>query len=325
MLRIVVLLVIVLVAPLPAEAQPAAVRPKIGVLSPASAVSGLSAINAFRDALQEHGYIDGSNVVLEVRFADGYQRVPSLLEELLNLRVDVLVAVTTPVALAAKHATSTIPVVFAPVSDPVRSGLVASWARPGGNLTGYSDTAADLVPKRLALLSEVVPRMSRVGVLRHADNPSSRIASDELESVARQLRLSLSHVDIRDTADLEPAFATLTKAQVQALIALADAHLQKNAGEIARLAARHRLPLMGFSPAWTKAGALLSYGAAVGAGVPLRQAASFVAKILQGARPAELPVQGPMTFELVVNQRVAKTLGLKVPESLLLRAGEIIQ
>lgn len=327
--RPVISLLVAVLAALPtAEAQSVALRPRIGFLSPASDVGGSFAINAFRDGLREHGYIDGANVILEVRFADGYQRVPSLLAELLNLKVDVLVAVTTPVALAAKQATSTIPVVFAPVSDPVRSGLVASLARPGGNVTGYSDTAADLAPKRLALLAEVVPRLSRVGVLRHADNPGSRIASNELDAAARQLGLALHHVDVRDSIDLKPAFAMLAKAHVQAVIALADVHLQQHAPEIARLATRYRFPLMGFSPAWTQAGALLSYGAAVGTDanlVPYRQAASYVAKILRGARPADLPIQQPTKFELVINQRVAKGLGLTVPQSVLLQADEIVQ
>jgi putative ABC transport system substrate-binding protein len=322
------LLFTLLAAPSAVDAQSAAVRPKVGFMSPASAVSGQDSINAFRAGLREHGYVDGANVMLEVRFADGYQRVPALLADLLTLKVDVLVAVTTPVAVAAKEATSTTPIVFAPVSDPVRSGLVKSLAQPGANVTGYTDTAADLAPKRLALLVEVVPRISRIGVLRHADNPGSRIASEELDLAARQLGLALHHIDVRDAGDLGPAFATLAKAQVRAIIALADAHLQKNAQEIAQLAIRQRLPLMGFSPAWTSAGALLSYGAAVGAGaqlVPMRQAASYVAKILRGARPADLPVQQPTKFELVINLRTAKTLGVTIPASVLALADQVVE
>ena len=203
-----------------------------------------------------------------------------------------------------------------------------SLAQPGANVTGYTDTAADLAPKRLALLVEVVPRISRVGVLRHADNPGSRIASNELDLAARQLGLALHHSDVRDAGDLEPAFAMLAKAHVRAIIAVADVHLTKHAPEIAQLAIRHRLPLMGFAPAWPSAGALLSYGAAVGTGaqlVPSRQAASYVAKILQGARPADLPVEQPTRFELIINQRVARALALTIPQSLLLQADEIMQ
>ena len=320
----VILAVSFLVAALDAGAQQTAAIPRIGYLTPSSRPGGTIAINAFRDGLREHGYIDGSNVVIEPRFADGYERVPVLLAELLNLKVDVLVVATTPVALAAHRATSTVPIVFAPVSDPVGSGLVASLARPGGNVTGYSDIAADLAQKRLALLSEVVPRMSRVGVLRHADNPGSRIASKELESAAPQIGLKLYHVDVRHAADLEAAFATLTKARVQALIAIADLHLTEHVSTIAGLATSRRLPLMGFGPRWSEAGALLSYGAAATQLEWSRQAAVYVVKILNGAKPAELPVQQPTKFELIINLKTAKALGLTIPQSALGRADEIV-
>jgi putative ABC transport system substrate-binding protein len=316
-----------LAPPLAAEAQQPAAIPRIGYLTPSSQLGGTAGFNAFRDGLREQGYIDGTNVVVEPRFADGYERVPALLTELLNLKVDVLVVATTPVALAAQRATSAIPIVFAPVSDPVGSGLVASLARPGGNITGYSDIAADLAQKRLVLLSEVVPRMSRVGVLRHADNPGSRIASKELDSAARQIGLKVYHVDVRHTADLEAAFTTLTKARVQALIAIADLHLTEHVSTIAEFATNRRLPLMGFGPSWSKAGALLSYGAAVGTQPDLysRQAAAFVVKILHGAKPADLPVEQPTKFELLINLKTAKALGLTIPPSLLQRADEVIE
>jgi putative ABC transport system substrate-binding protein len=318
--------VAVLAGPLTADAQQSGPIPKIGYLTPSSILGGTAGINAFRDELREHGYVDGSNVVIESRFADGYERVPALLAELLNLKVDVLVVATTPVALAAHRATNTIPIVFAPVSDPVGSGLVASLARPGGNITGYSDIAAGLAQKRLVLLSEVVPRMARVGVLRHADNPGSRIASEELESAARQIALTLYHVDMRHTADLEAVFSTLTKARVQALIAVADLHLTESVSPITRLATLRRLPLMGFGLRWSKAGALLSYGAAVG-GQPeySRYAAIYVVKILHGAKPADLPVEQPIKFELVINLKTAKALGLTIPPSLLARADQVIE
>jgi putative ABC transport system substrate-binding protein len=315
-----------LAAPLAADAQQSAAIPRIGYLTPSSQPDGAAAINTFREGLREHGYIDGSNVLIESRFADGYERVPALLTELLKLKVDVLVVATTPAALAAHRATSTVPIVFAPVSDPVGSGLVASLAKPGGNITGYSDMSADLAQKRLVLLSEVVPGMSRIGVLRHADNPGSRIATDQLESGARQSGLKLYHVDVRRTADLEAAFAILTKARVQALIAIADLHLTGHVLAIARLAISHRLPLMGFGPRWSEAGALLSYGAYLGTRPEFsRQAAAYVVKILHGARPAELPVQQPTKFELIINLRTAKALGLTIPPSLLSRADQVIQ
>jgi putative tryptophan/tyrosine transport system substrate-binding protein len=322
----VVLALALFAAPLAADAQQSAAIPRIGYLAPSSRLGGTAGIDAFRDGLREHGYIDGTNVVIEPRFADGYERVPALLAELLNLRVDVLVVATTPVALAAQRATRTVPIVFAPVSDPVGSGLVINLATPGGNIIGYSDISADLAQKRLVMLSEVVPRMSRVGVLRHADNPGSRIASEELESAARQIGLKLYHVDVRHTADLEGAFTTLRKSRVQALIAIADLHLTEHVSAIAGLATSRRLPLMGFSPRWSAAGALLAYGAAVGAQPEFsRQAAAYVVKILHGAKPAELPIQQPTKFELIINLKTAKTLGLTIPASLLQRADQIIE
>src|SRR5438132_14005289 len=235
-----------LVAPLATSAGQAGPIPRIGYLPPLSRSGGTASITAFRDALREHGYIDGSNVVIEPRFADGYERVPALLAELLNLKIAVLVVATTPVALAAHRATSTVPIVFAPVSDPVGSGLVASLARPGGNITGYSDMAADLAQKRLVLLGEVVPRMSRVGVLRHPDNPGSGIASEELESAARQIGLKLYHVDVRHTAHLEAAFDSDEGARAGAY---RDRRLglSEDVSPIAGLATSRRLPMIGFA------------------------------------------------------------------------------
>ena len=275
----------VLATPLAAGAQRGTAIPRIGYLTPVSQAGGTASINAFRDGLREHGYVDGTNVVIEPRFADGYERVPALVAELLNLKVNVLVVATTPVALAAQRATSTVPIVFAPVSDPVGSGLVASLARPGGNITGYSDMAAGVAQKRLGLLSEAVPHMSRVGALRHADNPGSKIASEQLESAARQIGVKLYHVDVKRPADLGTAFDSLTKARVQALIVIADFQLADHAPTIVGLATSHRLPLMGMGPSWVKEGALLFYGVA-GSAIELssRQAAAYVVKILHGAK-----------------------------------------
>ncbi len=317
----------IVAVPIAAEAQRGVAIPRIGYLTPVSRPGGTASINAFRDGLREHGYVDGTNVVIEARFADGYERVPALLAELLNLKVNVLVVATTPVALAAQRATTTVPIVFAPVSDPVGSGLVASLARPGGNITGYSDMAADVAAKRLALLSEAVPHMSRVGVLRHRENPGSQIASEQLESAARQIGLKLYHVDVKHPADLDAAFDTLTKARVQALIVIADLQLADHAPTIVGLATSRRLPLMGMSPSWVKAGALLFYGAVIGAPAEYfsRQAAAYVVKILRGAKPSDLPVEQPTKFELVVNLKTATALGLTIPQTILLQADQVIQ
>ena len=252
----------ILLAPL-AAAQQARSAPKVGYLATFSTSGG--GIDAFRDALREHGYLDGKNVVVEPRFADGhYERLPALAAELVRIKVDVIVAVTTPAALVAQRATATIPIVFTFSSDPVRNGLVASLARPGGNLTGLTDISADLTQKRLALLKDLAPRVTRVGVLRNPDNPGVAIASDELESAARRLGLELYGADVRNAGDVEPAFAVLTKARVGSLIVVADGILAQQNGMIARLATSRRLPLMGWNIGWAKAGALLSYGATPG-------------------------------------------------------------
>jgi putative tryptophan/tyrosine transport system substrate-binding protein len=317
---------VLLAAPLGAEAQRAAATPRIGYLTPSSQSRGIASVNYFRDALREHGYIDGTNVVIEPRFADGYERVPAFLAELLNLKVDVLVVTGTTVAVAAQHATSTVPIVFAPAADPVGSGLVASLSRPGGNITGYTDIPTELSQKSLGLLSELVPHMSRVGVLSHADNPGSRIVINDLELAARPIAVKLYQVEMRHTADLKAAFATLANARVQALIAIADLQIVEYVPAIAGLATSRRLPLMGFASAWPKAGALLSYGVA-GSGLELhsRRAAAFVVRILHGAKPADLPVEQPSSFELIINLKTAKALGLTIPPSLLLRADQVIE
>jgi len=311
-----------LVAPLSAKAQRVPAPPKIGYLAAFSSSGG--GIDAFRDGLREHGYIDGRNVVVEPRFADGhYERLPALAAELVRLKVDVIVAVTTPVALVAQRATATIPIVFTFSSDPVRNGLVASLARPGGNLTGLTDITAELVQKRLALLKDLVPRVTRVGVLRNPDNPGVAIADAELESAARRLGLELYGADVRNAGDLEPAFAVLTKARVGSVIVVADNLLAHHAGAIARLATNRRLPLMGWSTTLSKAGALLSYGADTSD--VQRQATVYVAKILKGAKPAELPVEQATKFKLVVNLRTAAALGITISPSVLGQADEVIR
>jgi putative ABC transport system substrate-binding protein len=311
-----------LAAPLAAEAE--ATVPKIGYLSPWSSSNNPLSLNAFRDALHEHGYVDGTNVVVVPRFADeDYQRLPALVAELVKLKVDVIVALTTPVARVAQQATATIPIVFTYVSDAVRTGLVASLARPGGNLTGYSDITADLVQKRLALLHEVVPRVTRVGVLKNPANPGTEIVWSELEAAARQLRLELYGTDVRKGDDLEAAFAAFTKARVGSVILVADFVFAGHRQGIVRLTTSHRLPLMGWGRNWSEAGALLSYGA--GTGDIQRRVASYVARILRGAKPADLPVEQATRFELVINLKTAKALGLTIPPSVLARADEIIE
>ncbi len=312
-----------LVAPL-AEAQRAAALPKIGYLSPWASSSDAFGLDAFRDALREHGYTDGTNIVIIPRFAnEDYHRLPSLAGELVKLKVDVIVAITTPVAREAQRATTTIPIVFAYVSDAVRTGLVTSLARPGGNLTGYSDVTADLGRKRLALLKDVVPGATRVGVLENPSNPGTEIAWNELESAARELGLRLYRSDVRKSGDVEPAFAALTKARVGSVIPVADFVLAAHRRAIAKMATSLRLPVMGWSEAWSTAGALLSYG--TGSADMRRDVALYVAKILKGAKPGDLPIEQPTKFELVINLKTAKALGLTIPPSLLQRADQVIE
>jgi putative tryptophan/tyrosine transport system substrate-binding protein len=315
---------VVLAVPRAGGTQAAAPVPKIGYLSPWSSSNDPSRLDAFRVALREEGYVDGTNVVVLPRFADeDSRRLPALAAELVQLKVDAIVALTTPVARVAQRATATIPIVFTYVSDAVRTGLVASLARPGGNLTGYSDVTADLVQKRLALLKEAVPRMTRVGVLKNPGNPGAEIMWTDLESAARQLRLELYGRDVPTAVDLQPAFAALVKAHVGSVIVLADFVLASHRRAIASLATSHRMPLMGWSRTWSDAGALLSYGA--GTRDIQRRVAVYVAKILRGARPADLPVEEATRFELVVNLKTAKALGLTVPSSILARADEVIE
>ena len=298
--------------------------PKIGFLSPWASSSEAFGLDAFRDALREHGYTDGTNIVIIPRFAnEDYHQLPSLATELVKLKVDVIVAVTTPVAQAAQRATTTIPIVFAYVSDAVRTGLVASLARPGGNLTGHSDITTDLVQKRLALLKDVVPGATRVGVLENPSNPGTEIAWNALESAARELGLKLYRSDVSKSGDVEPAFAAFTKAHVGSVIPVADFVLAAHRQSIAKMATSHRLPLMGWSKAWSTAGALLSYG--TGSADMRRLVALYVAKILKGAKPADLPVEQATRLELVINLKTAKALGLTIPPSLLARADQVIE
>ena len=306
------------------EAQPAATVPKIGFLSPWASSSDGFGLDAFRDALREHGYTDGTNIVIIPRFAnEDYHQLPSLATELVKLKVDVIVAVTTPVAQAAQRATTTIPIVFAYVSDAVRTGLVASLARPGGNLTGHSDITTDLVQKRLALLKDVVPGATRVGILENPSNPGTEIAWNALEAAARELGLKLYRSEVSKSGDVEPAFAAFAKARVGGVIPVADFVLAAHRQAIAKMATSHRLPLMGWSKAWSTAGALLSYG--TGSADMRRLVALYVAKILKGAKPSDLPVEQATRLELVINLKTAKALGLTIPPALLGRADQVIE
>ena len=304
--------------------QPGKVR-RIGYLSLASDTGNASDyFAAFRDGLRALGYVDGENIVIESRHADGRrERLPELAGELIRLKVDVLV--TFGSASAAKQATNTVPIVFIVEPDPVGTGLVASLAHPGGNITGISDSHADLVPKRLELLKEVVPRATRVGVLLNPANYNAPSQLKTAQAAGPALSLTVVPVEFKGPAreDLDRAFATMGRERLAALLVLGDSALAMHRTRIAELAIKHRLPTAGTARAWAEGGLLMAYGANF---IELfRRAATYVDTILKGAKPADLPVEQPTTFNLVINLKTAKALGVSLSPSLLLRASEVIQ
>ena len=274
--------------------------------------------------LGELGYAEGRNLIVERRFTEGRnERYPALATELVNLKLDLIVAPGTAAALAAKEATSTIPIVTVVVGDPVGSRLIASLARPGGNVTGMSSAAPDIIAKGLQLLKEGAPRLSRVAVLRNATTPVYVTSFKALEVAARTLRVRLQPIEVRTPQDIESAFAAMTKERAEALFPLDDPLMYQQRRRIADLAAKHRLPTVSSQRLFPEAGALMSYGPSFAD--LFRRAATYVDKILKGAKPADLPVEQPTKFELVINLKTAKALGLTIPPSLLGRADEVIQ
>jgi len=320
-----------LTAPLAARAQQAGKVPRIGLLSPASPSdagrkpSDLAVLfAAFQDAMRELGYVDGQSIKIESRWAeDNYDRLPRLAADLVRLKVDVIVTYGTPASQAAKRATGTIPIVMAAIIDPVASGLVASIARPGGNVTGQSMMSPDLVGKQLEILRELVPKVSRVTLLHNPANPGNAPQVRNAQDAAGALGLRLQPLGARDPSEIDNAFAAMTNEQSGAVIVLVDAILQENRTRITDLAARHRLPAVYGLSEYAKAGGLLAYG-------PnrldmFRHAVTYVDKILKGAKPGDLPIEQPQKFELIVNLKTAKALGLTIPQSLLLRADQVIE
>ena len=314
-----------LAIPLVAEAQPKAGVPRIGYLGNSSPSLESDLVDAFRQGLGEFGYTEGQNITIEYRWAEGkYDRFPDLVADLVRLKVDVIVTAGTPGALAAKQATKTIPIVMAVAGDAVGAGLVASLARPGGNVTGSTTIVQELEGKRLELLREVVPRLSRVAVLWNPANPVSPIILKQTQLAAPALRLRLEPiVGVSGVRELEGAFATISRVRPDALILLADRFLLAERTRIVEFAAKRRLPTMYPYREMVKAGGLMSYSPSY----PdlFRRAATYVDKILKGAKPGDLPVQQPTKYESVINLKTAKALGLTIPQSLLQRADEVIQ
>ena len=279
---------------------------------------------AFFDGLRELGYVEGRNFRVEGRwYGEQPERLPALAAELVRLEVDVIVAGATPAPEAAHRATATIPIVMASHADPVGSGLVVSLARPGKNVTGLSTLSSELVGKQLQLLKEVVPGISRVGLLRNPTVPVQTLSVREAEAAARSLKLQVQVVEARAPTDLAGAFSRMTREGVEGLLALSGSVFFAERARIAELAAQSRLPAVYIVREFVEAGGLLGYGASIREN--WRRAASYVDRILKGARPAEMPVEQPTKFELVVNLKAARALGLTLPPALLARADEVIE
>jgi putative tryptophan/tyrosine transport system substrate-binding protein len=314
-----------LAAPLAVEAQQPGKVWRIGFLGGTSRTANADLTNAFSQGLRELGYVEGQNVVIEYRYAEGkYERFPAFVNDLVRLKVDVIVAVPTAAALAAKNATGTIPIVTVAVFDPVESGLVASLARPGKNVTGLTLIAGpEIVGKYLELLKESLPKASRVGVLWNPANTAHPSLVREAESSARALGLQLQLAGVRGSDEIDNALAAMARERVGALMVLPDSMFVAQRTRLAELATKHRLPAMYGLRLHAEAGGLMAYSANM-QGL-FRRAAGYVAKILKGAKPADLPVEQPTKFELVINLKTAKALGLTVPPSVLARADEIIQ
>jgi putative tryptophan/tyrosine transport system substrate-binding protein len=278
---------------------------------------------ALLDGLREHGYREGQNLVFERRFSEGHAaRFPEFAVELVRLEVDLILVPTTPAARAAQHATQTIPIVILTAIDPVGAGLVASLARPGGNLTGLSVLAPELTRKRLELLQEVVPGLTQVAVLWNAANPAHAAAWEETQGAARALGLRLHAPDVRGAQDFESAFARIAQARPEALLVLSDSLFGMHRQLIAAFATQQHLPSVFAEREWVMAGGLMSYGPSTPA--LYRRAATYVDKILKGTKPADLPVEQPMQFELVLNLKTAQALGLTIPPLVRFRADEVI-
>ena len=320
---------LLLAAPFAAGAQQPARVARIGWLLTGSLESPETRLlrDAFREGLRERGYVEGQNIVIEYRSADGkIERFPGLASELVRLKVDVIVAANSPAARAAQQATTTIPVVVPVMADPVGDGLVASLAQPRGNITGLAFLGPELVPKRLELLKEAVPKVSRVAALWHAggySEPTTRDMVKRTEAAARTLGVQLQLVGVRGPDELDRAFSTMTRERADALIVFPSPMLFNERRRIVDLALQHRLASISVGSQFVELGGLIAYGPSIPDLV--RRAATYVDKILKGAKPADLPVEQPTKFELAINLKTAKALGLKIPESLLLRADEVIQ
>jgi putative tryptophan/tyrosine transport system substrate-binding protein len=314
----------ILTAPLVSRSQPRAHMAQIGILEPGHPAVRSHLIEAFRQGLRELGYEQGRNMAIEARYAEGkLDRLPELAAELVNLKVDIIVAATTPAILAAQKATHTIPIVMTTVGDPVATGMVASLARPGGNITGLTIVAPQLSAERLQLLKEAVPSISRVAVLWDSANAHEVFGLGEAQVVAQELGVTLQPLEVRSPEAFEEAFTAMARESADGLFVFENATNTNYRKRLVELAAKMRLPAMYGLREYVEAGGLMSYGPSLLNNY--RRAAVFVDKILKGVKPADLPVEQPSIFELVINLKAAQSLGLTIPPSVLFRAGEVLQ
>jgi len=317
-IELAVVLMLSVLMPVVARAQPTDV-PRIGVLTFMAMTSVVQ--EEFRRGLREHGYVEGKNILVEWRSADGRtDRADALAAELVRLKVGVIVAEFTPAILAAKNSTQTIPIVMASAGDPIATGLVASLSRPGGNVTGFTNLAAELSGKRLDLLREITPGLTRVGLLMHGADPLDKAFEAETRAAATKAGIELDVKKVPRPQDLQPALSQLTKERTGAVIVMGN--LPVPIQQIARSAMQHRLPTISLLDQFVEAGGLMSYGASISD--IRRRAASYVDRILKGAKPADLPVEQPTTFELIINLKTAKALDLTIPPSVMLQATRVI-
>jgi ABC-type uncharacterized transport system substrate-binding protein len=320
----VLILVSFLVICTPAQAQQPEKLSRIGFLSGVSPSINSARVEAFRQGLRELGYVEGKNIVIEYRYAEGrLERLPALADELVHLKVDVIVTAAPPPTRAAKQATSTIPIVMTFDDDPVGSGFIGSLARPGGNITGLSAQAPETIGKQLELLKEIVPNLARVGVLGDVTRPGIPQVLREVNITADALRMQVRYLEIRAPKDIETAFRAASKQQAEALVVLGSPVLNSQQKQVAALAVKNHLVVIYSNREFVEAGGLMSYG--VSFTDLFRRAATYVDKILKGAKPADLPVEQPTKFEFVINLKAAKQIGLAIPPNVLARADKVIR
>ena len=321
---IVILALPLATAPLAAEAQQPKKVPRIGLLGGGSAAAIAGRIDAFRQGLRDLGHVEGKTIVIEQMWADGkLDRLPTLAAELVRLQVDVIVSAGPTVTRVCKETNIATPIVMGFDDDPVASGFVASLARPGGNITGLSSLSPGLSAKQLELLKEIIPRLSRVAVLGSLTHPGTAQSLKEMELAARALKVQLQYLDVVDPKTIDTAFGAARKERVDAVLVLTSVATTTQREKIIDLAIKNRLPAIYFTADWVEAGGLLAYGASFND--LFRRAAIYVDKILKGAKSGDLPVEQPTKLELVISLKTAKALGLTIPQSLLIRADQLIQ